>query len=144
MREDQLQKAVAKLLDSAGMVWQHTANEANWMGLVRRALIAALGASRGVTVAGRIGAMVGKWNKENGVKSGFPDVTIFNAPINHDGLSDYRGLAIELKVGKNKPTPTQLEWRDKLTGCDWLWVCCYSVDEVLAVLRKHYPHRFTI
>ena len=120
MREDQLQKAVAKLLDSAGMVWAHPPN------------------------GGNRSAKTGALMKAMGAKAGVPDVLIFNAPLSHDIMHDPCGLAIELKVGKNKPTPTQLEWRDKLTGCDWLWVCCYSVDEVLAVLRKHYPHRFPI
>jgi hypothetical protein len=122
MREDQLQKAVAKLLDSAGMVWTH------------------------VPMGGNRSAKTGALMKAMGAKAGVPDVLIFDpmklyaVPVVYKHI----GLAIELKVGKNKPTPTQLEWRDKLTGCDWLWVCCYSVDEVLAVLRKHYPHRFPI
>jgi hypothetical protein len=119
MKEDQLQKAVARLLDSTGLVWCHVPN------------------------GGNRSAATGALMKAMGAKAGVPDVLIFDPkriyakPVVHEFI----GLAIELKVGKNKPTPSQLEWRDKLERCGWRWVCCYSMDEVLAVLRRCYPDR---
>jgi len=123
--EDALQKAVATLLDHSGLVWSATANGAFLQGNAQQRAI------RGMRM------------KQHGVKNGLPDVLIFSG---HQGESDgincwNAGLAIELKVGKNKLTASQLEWRDKLVSCGWRWECCYSVDEVLAVLRECYPGR---
>lgn len=119
MKEDQLQKAVARLLDSAGLVWCHPPN------------------------GGNRSAATGALMKAMGAKAGVPDVLVFTRPkmINpYPGPIGYRnGLAIELKIGKNRPTPAQLEWKDKLERCGWRWEVCYSFDEVLAVLRQCYP-----
>jgi hypothetical protein len=116
MKEDQLQKAVARLLDSTGLVWCHPPN------------------------GGNRSAATGALMKAMGAKAGVPDCLVFNT-IDDAGWIKC-GLAIELKVGKNKPTPSQIEWRDKLVSCGWRWVCCYSVDEVLALLRECYPGKF--
>jgi hypothetical protein len=117
MREDQLQKAVARLLDSTGLVWCHPPN------------------------GGNRSAATGALMKAMGAKAGVPDVLIFTKAALIQSEAYGRPLAIELKVGKNKPTPSQLEWRDKLMSCGWRWECCYSLDEVLAVLRECYPGR---
>jgi hypothetical protein len=116
MKEDQLQKAVARLMDSTGLVWCHPPN------------------------GGNRDAKTGALMKAMGAKAGVPDCLIFSRGT-VQGHSEGFGapLAIELKTGKNKPTPSQLEWRDKLVSCGWRWECCYSVDEVLAVLRECYP-----
>ena len=57
------------------------------------------------------------------------------------------GLAIELKApdakGKRpKPTANQLKWLADLRQCGWRVEVCYSIDEVLAVLKECYPHKF--
>ena len=123
--EDQLQKSVAQLLDASGLVWSATANGAFLQGNAQQRAI------RGMRM------------KQHGVKNGLPDVLIFSHGT-VQGHSEGFGapLAIELKVGKNKPTPSQLEWRDKLVSCGWRWECCYSLDEVLAVLLECYPGKF--
>jgi hypothetical protein len=124
-QEDALQKAVATLLDHSGLVWSATANGAFLQGNAQQRAI------RGMRM------------KQHGIKNGLPDILIFSRGT-VQGHSEGFGpsLAIELKAGKNKPTPSQLEWRDKLVSCGWRWECCYSVDEVLSVLRECYPGKF--
>lgn len=121
MKEDQLQKAVARLLDYSGLTWCHPPN------------------------GGNRSAITGANLKAMGAKAGVPDVLIFNrcASSKATGRGYPNGLAIELKVGKNKPTLTQIEWRDKLTKCGWRWECCYTLDEVTALLRECFPDKFT-
>lgn len=120
LNEDRLQKAVARLLDHSGLVWCHPPNGGN-----RTA---------------RTGALM----KSMGAKAGVPDVLIFNAAIlvTRGSWQSWSGLAIELKVGKNKPKPAQLKWHEDLRACGWRVEVCYSVDEVLAVLRECYPNKF--
>lgn len=115
MSENQLQQAVARLLDHSGLVWCHPPNGGN-----RTA---------------RTGALM----KSMGAKAGVPDVLIFNGTAYPDY---FIGLAIELKVGKNKPTPAQLKWHEDLRACGWRVDVCRTVDEVLVVLRECYPNKF--
>ena len=80
--EDDLQMACAKYLDLMGVLWCHVANE------------------RKTTKP------AGKRLTKKGVKSGVPDILIF------EPRGKYNGLAIELKAGKNKLTkPRNLEIR---------------------------------
>lgn len=106
-KEDDLQMAVARYLDVLKLTWCHVANE-------RRTSI-----QQGVRL------------KKKGVKSGVPDCLIFEAK------KGYRGLAIELKVGKNNPSKNQLEWLDKLNNKGWKTAICYSLDEVINELDKY-------
>lgn len=108
MTEDQFQKIVARYLDSLGLVWCHVPNE-----------------GKRSPVAGRIA-------KEKGLKSGVPDCLIF------DSSGEYKGLAIELKVGYNKPTESQLEWKAKLISRGWAWEVAYNLDQVIALIRTYY------
>ncbi len=116
MSENQLQQAVARLLDHSGLVWCHPPNGGN-----RTA---------------RTGALM----KSMGAKAGVPDVLIFNGTAAYPDY--FIGLAIELKVGKNKPTPAQLKWHEDLRACAWRVDVCRTVDEVLVVLRECYPNKF--
>jgi hypothetical protein len=86
--------------------------------------------------------------KAKGSKAGVPDCLIFNEfwvgdPFAASG-TPFLGLALELKVGKNKQTPAQLEWAEKLRACGWRVEVCRSMDEVLAVLKECYPAKFTM
>ena len=123
-REDALQKAVARLLDSSGLVWNHSPNE------------------------GLRTPRQGAHAKAMGLKSGFPDVAIFDPiTVGRGATPENSGLAIELKAidanGKRpKPTQSQLEWHERLRGCGWRVEVCYSMDEVLSVLRECYPAKF--
>ena len=126
MNENDLQRAVAKVLDYSGLTWFHPPME------------------------GFRNPRTGGHMKAKGMKAGIPDCMIlqpFRKYGDVDGFSGQawqtvNGLALELKVGKNKPTPAQLEWADKLRACSWRVEVCRSMDEVLAVLRECYPERF--
>lgn len=124
MTENQLQQAVARLLDHSGLVWCHPPN------------------------GGNRSAKTGALMKSMGAKAGVPDVLIFNPfgtpviagdTVDREGCGD--GLAIELKVGKNKPQPSQLKWHDDLRRCGWRVEVCWTLDQVLAVLRECYPNK---
>lgn len=51
--------------------------------------------------------------KAAGMKKGELDVTL---PVSRGG---YTGLAVELKVGKNKPTPEQIDYGARLKAEGW-------------------------
>ena len=106
-KEDNLQMAVAKLLDYSNVLWCHVANE-------RRTSIQA-------------GARL----KAKGVKKGVPDVLIFEPKGN------YIGLAIELKIKPNKTTKEQEYWMQELIKKGWFCDVCYSFDEVKNLLDNY-------
>lgn len=119
--ENDLQRAVAKVLDASGLTWFHPPME------------------------GFRNPRTGAHLKAKGMKAGVPDVLIFDSPCVDVGTGpEWEGLAIELKVGKNKPSASQEEWAGKLRGCGWRYEVCRSVDEVLTVLREAYPARFPV
>ena len=122
MNENDLQRAVAKVLDYSGLTWFHPPME------------------------GFRNPRTGAHMKSKGMKAGIPDCMIFEGhpglDQDHDITCWHAGLAIELKVGKNKPTASQVEWQDKLRACGWRVEVCRSLDEALAVLRECYPDRF--
>ena len=102
--ENVLQANVAVLLDKMGLVWCHVPNE-----LLR----------------GPVGKVMAYLKL--GVKPGVCDVLIFSrAP----GRPEIRGLAIELKVGRNKPTREQERWLLDLEQEGWATAVCYSIEEV--------------
>ncbi len=123
-REDALQMAVASLLDASGLTWFHPPN----------------GEHRNPITGAKL--------KRMGVKAGMPDVMILQGPFKSWGVdSHYSGLAIELKApdakGKRpKPRANQLEWHDRLRKCGWRVSVCYSLDEVMGILRECYPGKF--
>lgn len=125
MTEAQLQRAVAKVLDASGLLWQHSPNE------------------------GKRNPRTGAALKAAGMKAGFPDVVVFEPPQYEPAVEllkgfrgKPRGLAIELKVGRNKPTAAQAQWLSDLRERGWRVEVCYTLDEVLAVLRECYAHKF--
>lgn len=61
--------------------------------------------------------------KRAGLKKGVPDILILD-----------RQIAIELKYGKNKLTPHQKHWLERLRNCGWTAVVCRSVDEVIETI----------
>lgn len=44
--------------------------------------------------------------------------------------------AIELKVGRNKQTPSQIEFQKRWETCGGKYQVCRSLDEVIAVLKE--------
>ena len=106
--EDDLQMACARYLDLMGWLWCHVGNE-------RKTSL-------------RAGARL----KKKGVKSGVPDILIF------EPRGKYNGLAIELKTGKNKVTETQEEWMSRLSKKGWhVWVC-HSFDQFKMVVDYYF------
>jgi len=117
MSEDELQKAVARLLDHSGLLWCHVPN------------------------GGQRNAITGAKLKKMGTKRGVPDVLIFSRGCAPDGCYRFP-LALELKVGYNKPSKEQHQWLADLRDEGWRCEVCYSMDNVLKVLRDHYPNTF--
>jgi hypothetical protein len=116
--EDQLQLTVVKFLQLSGLTFTATANGAFLQGDARQRAI------RGARM------------KAHGVSNGVPDILIFNQCFS----GSERGLAIELKVGKNKPTDSQLEWHYKLRKCGWRVEVLRTFDEAVAVIKECYPN----
>ena len=118
--ESQLQRAVARVLDASGLLWCHVPN----------------GGQRHPAVAKKL--------KAEGVKRGVPDVLVFEVCRGSaSDLSFCDGLALELKVGRNKPTAAQVEWHERLRKNGWRVEVCYTLDEVFGILRECYPSKFT-
>lgn len=116
--ESEMQVATARLLDSLGLPWFHPANERK--------------------CTPRQGGLL----KRCGVKSGVPDVLIFQSwqkettKNEWTNVDQYSGCAIELKYGKNKPTANQLEWLHQLSKAGWYTDIAYSMADVVAILEK--------
>lgn len=73
--------------------------------------------------------------KDEGVKAGVPDVWF---PISGVyGEKPVKGLVIEMKYGKNKPTPEQDAWLTLLGGIGWRTAVCYSWREAAEVICEH-------
>ena len=106
--EDAFQKSVAKYLNAINAFWFHCPN----------------GGSRHALEAMKL--------KDMGVKAGIPDCLIL------DQRNGYSGLAIELKVGYNKPSEQQLAIFDKLVERNWMVVVSWSLDEVIDIIDNYY------
>lgn len=115
--ETDFQKTLARFLDQYGVVWCHVANERQ----------TSIKQSRG----GRYYSPEGNKLKSMGVKKGVPDVMIFEP---HGG---FVGLAIELKVGSNKPTPEQKWWLAKLQESGWMTMWSNDLDDVIEHVEKY-------
>ena len=106
--ESNFQITCAGYLDSTGAVWFHTPNE-----------------TMGTKAHYRKRALMG-------VKSGVPDIMIL------DQRHGFNGLAIELKVGRNKQSENQIFWEEKLTKCGWKYITTYSLDEFIQIVDDYY------
>lgn len=119
MSEDDLQKAVAKVLDYSGLLWCHVPN------------------------GGQRNAITGAKLKRMGTKRGVPDILIFSRGAAGGWAPGFGSpLALELKVGYNKPSKEQHQWLADLRDEGWRCEVCYTMDEVMKVLRHHYPNKF--
>jgi len=72
--------------------------------------------------------------RAEGAKAGVPDLSL---PVARGG---WFGLFIEMKFGRNKTTPAQDWWIEKLRGQRYRVAVCYSFEEardlILAYLSK--------
>lgn len=73
--------------------------------------------------------------KAEGVVPGVPD--LFLAVPNPNARTWVNGLFIELKVGKNKPTPSQMHIIRKLKEQGYDCAVCYSLDDFMDAIRLH-------
>ena len=108
MKEYQLQKAVCKYLDLNNVLY-----------------CGSMGGQYQVFRSQRIKA------KKTGYKKGFPDLFIY------EPRGNYHGLAIELKVGYNKPTLEQLTWLNELTERGYLAMSSNSLDKTLEIINTY-------
>ncbi|QDP48235.1 MAG: hypothetical protein Unbinned585contig1001_5 [Prokaryotic dsDNA virus sp.] len=108
MKEYQLQKAVCKYLDLNNVLY-----------------CGSMGGQYQVHFSQRIKA------KKSGYKKGFPDLFIY------EPRGDYYGLAIELKVGYNKPTKEQLYWQKELNKRNYKSCVCKGIDEALDTIINY-------
>ena len=105
MKEYQLQKAVCQYLDLKNVLY-----------------------------CGSMGGQYQKYHsqrnkaKATGYKRGFPDLFIY------EPRGSYHGLAIELKIGYNKPSVQQLTWLNKLTEKGYLAMSCNNLDKAIEII----------
>jgi len=69
--------------------------------------------------------------KAEGVKAGVPDLCL---PV---ARGEYHGLWIELKAGRNKPTPPQVQWHMRLSQQDYRVAVCYSWEAARDVIEEY-------
>jgi hypothetical protein len=69
--------------------------------------------------------------QRQGVRRGCPDIW-FPFPA-----QDKYGLIIELKYGRNKPSPEQKEWLTWLASQGFKTAVCYSWVQAAAVIREY-------
>ena len=108
MKEYQLQKAVCKYLDLQNVLY-----------------CGSMGGQYQAHMSVRIRA------KKSGYKRGFPDLFIY------EPRGSYHGLAIELKVGYNKPTVEQLTWLNKLTERGYLAMSSNGLKNTIEIIDKY-------
>ena len=87
------------------------------------------GGSRGDTDLSR--KIEGGKMKAEGVKKGVSDICL---PYNCGGNC---GLYIEMKVGKNKPSPEQVEFGEFVKSQCYQFHVCYSWQEAVVVLKQY-------
>ena len=81
------------------------------------------GGQRNKATAGRL--------KAAGVKRGVPDICL---PVPRGG---YAGLYVELKAGKNRPTPEQAYWLEALARYGYFTAVCYGFEEAVKTITKY-------
>lgn len=74
-------------------------------------------------------AVEGRHLKEQGVKSGVPDLCL---PV---ARGQYHGLYIELKTEVGSPSENQLWWGEQLLNQGYMWEVCYGWEAAVRVLE---------
>ena len=90
-----------------------------------------LGMMMAIPNGGRRDKITGARLKAEGVKAGVPDIFLA-VPC---GV--YSGLFIEMKAGKNKPTPEQDQWAGRLARYGYLVVTCYGWWEAKVTIENY-------
>ena len=73
---------------------------------------------------------------EAGVKRGYPDIAL-DVPRSRPEGGVYHGLRLELKVGKNKPTPEQEWWLERLNAQGYRAVVAYGFDAAVEAIEAY-------
>ncbi len=113
MTEYQLQKAVVNYLDYNGVLF-----------------CGSMGGQYQAHISQRVKA------KKSGYKRGFPDIFIYE-PIN-----EFKGLAIELKIGKNKASKHQLYWCTELLRRGYAAEICTGLEQTLHIINIYLAGRY--
>lgn len=79
---------------------------------------------------------VGARMKAEGVKRGYPDIGL-DVPRTRPEGGVYHGFRLELKVGKNKPTPEQEWWLERLNAQGYRAVVAYGFDAAVAAIEAY-------
>jgi hypothetical protein len=69
-----------------------------------------------------------------GMKAGVPDLLIFTPN------EKYNGLAIELKIGYNKPTDSQKKWLADLKKCNWYTCVEKDFDIAVKLINQYFSN----
>ena len=69
--------------------------------------------------------------KAEGVKAGVPDICL---PV---ARSDFHGLYIEMKAGKNKPTDNQSRWLDDLSEQGYYAAVCHGWEAASNLILRY-------
>jgi hypothetical protein len=69
--------------------------------------------------------------KQSGYVKGFPDMFVY------EPKKEYRGLALELKVKGNYPSPHQKKWIADLNARGYKAVVCTGMEECVYELNKY-------
>ena len=80
---------------------------------------------------GKRSPMVARILKAMGLKPGFPDLLIL------EPKGEYHGLAIEMKVGKNKPSENQRKWIYDLMKKGYCALVCYGADDAIKTINTY-------
>ncbi len=76
--------------------------------------------------------------KRMGVRSGMPDVMIFQCKVNQEtNKLENIGLAIELKIKPNQPSKNQLEVLEQLKQQGWATHICYDFDKAKSIIDTY-------
>ncbi len=78
---------------------------------------------------GRRDPIEGRHLKQQGVKSGVPDLCL---PVAQGG---YHGLYIELKTQTGRPTEEQKWWGEQLLEQGYMWEVCHGWQNAVRVLE---------
>lgn len=107
--EDVDHLAVARYLDTLGLLWQHSPN------------------------SGKRNVVAGAKLKQMGMRRGFPDFQIFDAPPLHPNA---KGVCIELKRARGgRVSDEQRYWLAELGLRGWLAEVCEGASEAITYLQ---------
>ena len=69
--------------------------------------------------------------KAEGVRAGIPDICL---PV---ARGEYHGLFIEMKAGRNKPTPPQVQWHMRLSQQGYRVAVCWGWAAAREVIEEY-------